>query len=120
MATEAPLFAGRQVTVVGRVRYLTVGGPAAGRWPGGRNLIYQVQIGEGNRPDPLVYCEFSEASIHRLRPGHLVVAIGLPIADGTFSLSEGGFAQGAYMVGAMVRPIRSPKEVFDALHLSRT
>jgi hypothetical protein len=119
LATEAPLFAGRQITLIGRVRYLTVGGTAFGRWPGGRNLIYQAQIGEGNRADPLVYCEFSEASVHRLRPGQLVVAIGVPIADGAVSLSKGGFAQSAYMVGAMVRPIRNAKEVFEALQLSK-
>jgi hypothetical protein len=120
LATEAAVHAGELVTLVGRVRYLTVGGVAASYSPQEKNRVYLAQIGEGRKADPLIYCLFSEASHHRLQPGQLAVAIGVPIANGAFSLSEGGFAQGAYMVGAMVRPIRGPGDIRRALRLAES
>jgi hypothetical protein len=120
LVTETPVHAGGLVTLVGRVRYLMVGGVAAAYSPSEKNRVYLAQIGEGRGADPLVYCLFSEATGHRLQPGQLAVAIGVPIADGAFSLSDGGFAQGAYMVGMMVRPIRGLADVRRALRLAES
>jgi hypothetical protein len=119
LAKEGSLYAGRQVTLVGQVRYVTVAGTTGTRTRLGRTLIYLAQIGAGPKDDPLVYCLFSDAAHLRVRPGMQIVAVGVPIAQGSIRLARGGFAEGAYMAGAMVGPYFDPREVVAAAERQR-
>ena len=114
LAKRGSLYAGRKVTLAGVVKYLTVSGVAAKRSAFGKLLIYLAQIGIPKRDDPLVYCRFVAPATAQLKAGDQVVAVGVPIAEGAIKLSRGGFAEGAFLAGAMVGPYRTPKEVVDA------
>jgi hypothetical protein len=114
VAKESSLHAGKKITLVGELHYITVAGTTDERSSAGRNLVYEAQIGVVGRDDPLVYCLFGAGGKRRLRAGMQIVAVGVPIAEGTVKLTNGHFAEGAYMAVAMIGPYLDPREVVNA------
>jgi hypothetical protein len=105
LVQEPELYAGRSVSTIGHItahNLVKIYRPAHGRRAGVGSWLVQLKSTDARARDDIIYCRVPGPTSASFPENHLTAAVGAVLAAGAVKLSNGGFAQVAYLACADV------------------